>query len=471
MGKHSLKIVLLILSYIIAGILIYMSLTNTGLFKKRLETKFKDISTEVTKNITKILDSIYSIIDKLSNDPTIKLAFFQTEIGGNKREYIVFLSKIRSNISYAYKVILLDKNGNFMISSDYGDNEFKEFEIAKKFLDKEDHVFFGSGDVIYSIKKVYDSTGIFLGYLAIGMYKDLFLKSFPSYVRDIKFIQDTILINSDIESFKNIKDLKRLSNSSLLISNDVQKYKISVLFFKKSNEIDALNITILLISLFFALSVTIWFIVSISTYNRLKYVEEVENTLSGEEAKNYEDYSTLRIDENKKEELRKLAEELTSDTSGEDKYKFEEIDTNLAQFGGNIAERDVASVNEIFEFIIQKLKVSKVMYMKRVEDGFVQNRSVGFNTNDFFITFKDKVWEKFLSAGKTVIVKGNIKELYELGNRISDELFEIVIFPVVDSFGDVRHLFVTGRSWDEPESSIEDKRTIATRIKNILIEN
>jgi hypothetical protein len=69
-----------------------------------------------------------------------------------------------------------------------------------------------------------------------------------------------------------------------------------------------------------------------------------------------------------------------------------------------------------------------------------------------------------------VIVKGNIRDLYELGDRFSEDLFEIMVFPVVDSFGDVRHLFVAGRTWDEAEATVEDKKEIATRIKNLFIE-
>jgi len=200
MIKYLPKVLLLVLSYVIAGLIIYMALTNTGFFKKRLENKLSSVSFEVKKNITKVLDSVYSIVNKLSSDPTIRLIFFQTEVGGNKREYIAYLSKLRSSISYTYKVVLLDKDGNFLVSSDYGDTEFKEFELAKKLMGTNEHIFFGSGEVIYSIKKVYDSSGIFLGYLALGMYKDFFLRSSPNSIKDVRFIQDTILINSDLES-------------------------------------------------------------------------------------------------------------------------------------------------------------------------------------------------------------------------------------------------------------------------------
>ncbi len=469
MIKHLPKVLLLVLSYVVAGLVIYMALTNTGFFKKRLENKLSSVSLEVKKNITKVLDSIYSVVNKLSSDPTIRLIFFQTEVGGNKREYITYLSRIRSSISYAYKVVLLDKDGNFLVSSDYSDTEFKEFELAQKFLKTNEHVFFGSGEVIYSIKKVYDSSGIFLGYLALGMYKDLFLRSSPNSMKDVRFIQDTILINRDFERMTSPKDVKKISKDSLLVSHKIDKYNLSLLFFKKANELDLLNTITLFLALLFALTITIWFIVSVSAYNRAKYVEKIQSVISSENENLYEEsYSSITIDEKKREELKKLAEELTSED--ENKYKFEEIETNLAYVGGNLMERDVATVDEIFDYIMQKLKVKKVMYMRRTEDGFIQNKSVGFNTSGFYITFNDKIWEKFLSLGKAVIVKGNIRDLYELGDRFSDDLFEIMVFPVVDSFGDVRHIFLAGRTWDETESSIEDKKEIATKVKNLLIE-
>jgi sensor domain CHASE-containing protein len=469
MIKYLPKVLLLVLSYVIAGLIIYMALTNTGFFKKRLENKLSSVSFEVKKNITKVLDSVYSIVNKLSSDPTIRLIFFQTEVGGNKREYIAYLSKLRSSISYTYKVVLLDKDGNFLVSSDYVDTEFKEFELAKKLMGTNEHIFFGSGEVIYSIKKVYDSSGIFLGYLALGMYKDLFLRSSPNSIKDVRFIQDAILINSDLESLTKLKDIKKISKDSLLISHKIDKYNLSLLFFKRANELDLLNIITLFLALLFALTITIWFIVSIFAYNRAKYVEEIQSAISSENENLFEEsYSSIKIDEKKREELKKLAEELTSED--ENKYKFEEIETNLAYVGGDLMERDIATVDEVFEYIMQKLKVKKVMYMRRTEDGFIQNKSVGFNTSGFYITFNDKIWGKFLSLGKAVIVKGNIRDLYELGDRFSEDLFEIMVFPVVDSFGDVRHLFVAGRTWDEAEATVEDKKEIATRIKNLFIE-
>ncbi len=149
-----------------------------------------------------------SITKTLSKDPNIKLILYQADISGNKRDYINYLSRLRSSIKYAYKIILLDKNENFLISSDYTDNEFKEFELAKNYI-KDDAGFFGNINVFYTIKKIYDDNGLFLGYIVVGWYEDFLKNVLPKSMSNVKFVQDLILINPIDSLPKNVKNIKR----------------------------------------------------------------------------------------------------------------------------------------------------------------------------------------------------------------------------------------------------------------------
>lgn len=478
MKKSVFKFVILLLTYVISGILVYMALTNSGLFQKRLEGKFKTISNEISVSIIKKIDSCVSLTKTLSKDPNIKLILYQADISGNKRDYINYLSRLRSSIKYVYKIILIDKNENFLISSDYSDKEFKEFELAKKYI-KGDSGFFGNINVFYTINRVYEDNGLLLGYIIVGWYEDFLKNILPNNMRNIKFLQDLILINPIDSVSKNIQTLKKENiytyrQEVFLFSKPIEKYNLSVIFFKKGFEPDLLNILTVIISIIFALLITIWFIVELVEEKKVEFAEEIKDSVFSNIEENLskgdEEYGgNIYIDEKKREELRKLAEEFTNE--GGDRYKYEEIESDIVPYQGTgIQEREVATIDETFDYIIQKLGVEKVMYLRRTEDGFIEIKSRGFETQDFYISFLDKVWEKFLSKGKAVSIKGDIKELYELGPRIKDDLFEIIIFPIIDSFGNVRSLFLAGRKWTENEAGLDVKKELYSRIKHLIIE-
>ncbi|MGC8964661.1 MAG: hypothetical protein ACP5KI_04790 [Brevinematia bacterium] len=475
MKARIFKFSILVITYIASGILIYMALTNSGIFQKRLETKFKSISNELAISISKKINSCVSATTTLSRDTNIKLILYQKDISGNRRDYINYLSRLRSSIKYVYKIILLDKNENFLISSDYSDSEFKEFELAKKYI-KDDIGLFGNINILYTISKVYDDNGLFLGYIAIGWYEDFLKTILPKALQNIKFVQDLILVNPTESIYKNIQSTRKESvytyrQEMFLFSKPIKDYNLSIVFFKNGFELDFLNIITVVIVLVLALLITLWFIIDLIEGKKVEFAEEIKDSvfsnIEGSFSNIYESESNIYIDEKKKEELKKLAEELTNE---EDRYKYEEIEANIVTYQGNIQEREVSTIEEIFDYIVQKLGVEKIMFLRRTEDGFTQIKSRGFETQDFYISFSDKVWDKFLSKGKAVSIKGDIKELYELGPRIKDDLFEIIIFPIIDSFGEVRSLFLAGRKWTENEAGLEAKKEIYSRIKNLIIE-
>lgn len=201
---------------------------------------------------------------------------------------------------------------------------------------------------------------------------------------------------------------------------------------------------------------------------KIETVKEIEEEVFSSIEDNF--YQSSLQEENK-DYLESDYSYLPSSQQGyEDRYKYEEIESDIMPYNGSLAEREVFSVRDAFDYIYSRLGISKIMFMRRVEDGFVQTESIGFETDDFVILFSDKVWEKFLSKGKAVSIKGDIKELYELGSRIKDDLFELTIFPVVDSFGDVRYLFVVGRKWTENEPGLELKKEVFSKIKYIIIQ-
>ncbi len=88
----------------------------------------------------------------------------------------------------------------------------------------------------------------------------------------------------------------------------------------------------------------------------------------------------------------------------------------------------------------------------------------------FIYLFQIKFGKEFLSKGKAVSIKGDIKGLYELGPRFKDDLFEIVIFPIIDAFGDARALFLAGRKWTENEAGLDVKKELYSRIKHLIID-
>lgn len=469
--KKGLPIVFLILSYAISSLVIYMALTDTGIFKKRLEAKLRFTISESAKGFEKNLVKCKSITEALAKDPNIKLIFFQSEIGGNKREYITYLSRLRSSINFVYKVILLNPDGSFLISSEYFDREFKEFIVAQKYLRDKDFVFFGSFDILYSISKVYDQRGVGKGYIVVGWYKDLFKQ--PSVdSKNIKFVQDLILLNFPEKITKDMMDSSMFSKKAL-ISYNLKDYGLTLLLFKSNIGIDILNIIIIILCLIFALLITVWFIITFVSDRKIQVMEEIrDEVLSGvEQSFSSSMNHSSDVDYLHKTSSPTLSSFATEEPSyGEERYKYEEIETDIVPYTGKLAERNVATVEEVFEFLMDRLGVRKVMFMKRTEDGFVEVNSQGFETQDLGIYFTDKVWERFLSRGKAVSIKGDIKELYEIGNRIKDDLFEITIFPILDSFGDVRYLFVVGRRWTENEPGLEVKKEVFSKIKYLIIQ-
>lgn len=468
MKRGFLRLLLLVLAYAIVSVIIYMALTNTGLFSVRVESKIKSVSSQIVKSFDNKLSSCKSITETISKDPNINLIFFQTEVGGSRREYINYLSRLRSSVKNMYKIVLINKEGEFLISSDYFDSDFREFRLIEKYLKKKDFTFFGSFDVIYSVMRIYDQRGVERGYVAIGWYKDFFEQSYLDS-RNLKFIQDLILINAPDKLTKEfIYENSSLLEKKALITEKIDNYNLKLLFFGYSIGLDAINILTIVLSLVFALVVTIWFIVSLIGDKNSQILEEVKDTFLSEVernlAKEYGSSSTNigSIEYNTPYDLRRLPQVESS-------HEYEAIETDIVPFRGEIAERNVATVSEIFEYLKETLRISKVMFMRRVEDGFVQVVSEGFETEDFAIYFSDKVWQKFLSNHKAVSIKGNIKELYELGDRIKDDLFEIIIFPIIDSFGDVRYLFVVGRKWTENDQGLAAKKEAFSRIKNVII--
>lgn len=468
MKKGSLRLLLLVLAYAITSVIVYMALTNTGLFSKRIESKIKSVSSQIVKNFDNKLSSCKSITETISKDPNINLIFFQTEVGGNRREYINYLSRLRSSVKNMYKIVLVDKEGNFLISSDYFDNDFREFRLIERYLRKRDFTFFGNFDVIYSVMRIYDQRGIEKGYVAIGWYKDFFEQSYFD-PKNLKFVQDLVLINAPEKLTKeSIYENSSLLERKALITEKIDDHNLKLLFFKYSIGLDALNIITIVLSLVFALIITIWFIVSLIGEKNSQVLEEVKESFLSEVeeslTKGYDTSSAIAgsIGYNTPYNAGRLPQV-------ESGHEYETIESDIVPFRGEIAERNVATVGEIFEYLKENLKISKVMFMRRVEDGFVQTASEGFETEDFVIYFSDKVWQKFLSNHKAVSIKGDIKELYELGDRIKDDLFEIIIFPVTDSFGDVRYLFVAGRKWTENEQGLAIKKEVFSKIKNVLI--
>ncbi len=492
MRKSFIYLLFLVLSYVLAFVLIYMSLTNTGIFQKRLEAKFKDLSVSMANSMKKILSQILDMTRKFSGDLYVKTILIEKNIGGNRREYINYLSRMRSNIDYLYKIVLLDNEGNFIVSSSFQENEFPEFELAKQYILDREFAFFGNRSVIYAIYKSYDATGKLLGYVVTGWHEDLFMSKLTGSLKSIKFIQDLVLVNSsqviqlqnfDSEYSKKLKDkILSTSGTTLITSKTIDEYNIGILFFKSGSEIDFLNILVVIISIILALMVTLLFIVYVLSDRRLRYVEEIkEATLDDiEKMRGYEssildeETANIHLDEKKKEELKRLASEVTGESLEEfsdQSYKFEEIETPLVPSqGGGISELSVFKVDEAFEFIKNNLNVKKVMYLKKKENMFIQVESDGFVEKSFFISQNDKVWKVFLSKGKAISVKGSIKELYELGPRIQDDVFEIIILPVLDTFGEVKHIFMAARSWADSEISSEDKRYVASKLKTVFID-
>lgn len=466
MRNITLKILFVIISYIVSSVIIYMALTDSGIFRSRFENKLKTISVETVKGFQKTLDKCKVITESISKDPNIKLILFQSEIGGNRREYINYLSRLRSSVANVYKIIVLRNDGSFIVSSDYFDREFREFQLAKKYFNNQDIVFFGNFDILYSIIKVYDQRGIERGYVVVGWYKDMFKQS-TFDVKNLKFVQNLILINFPEkitkETFESSVFVKKA-----IINENIKRYNLSVLFFKSNITLDPLNIIIIILSLLFSLMITLWFITTLFAERKIETVKEIEEEVFSSIEDNF--YQSSLKEENKDYLESDYSYLPSSQQSYEDRYKYEEIESDIMPYQGSLAEREVFSVRDAFDYIYSRLGISKIMFMRRVEDGFVQTESIGFETDDFVILFSDKVWEKFLSKGKAVSIKGDIKELYELGSRIKDDLFELTIFPVIDSFGDVRYLFVVGRKWTENEPGLELKKEVFSKIKYIIIQ-
>ncbi|MEN2998103.1 MAG: hypothetical protein ABDH28_03600 [Brevinematia bacterium] len=461
------KVVLLIISYVVSSAIVYMALTDSGVFEKRLESRLRIASKEVLKSFNKTLAKCKSITEAVSKDPNIKLIFLQAEIGGNKREYIGYLSRLRSSIAHVYKVVLLTADGNFLVSSEYFETEFKEFPVVRRYFDKRDFVFFGSFDVLYSIFKIYDQRGVEKGYVAVGWYKDLFKQ--PNLdTKSLKFVQDLVLVNFPDKVIGKVTGSTEFAKKAI-VSEEVKEYGLTLLFFKPNVGLDPLKVIVIILSLAFTLLITIWFIVSILSDKKVEVMEEIrEEVLSGMESGLMESYVDLYPQDQYTKETSVIP--LEKKEHIEERYRYEEIETDIVPFVGGLAERNVATVNEVFEYLLQKLGVKKVMFMRRAEDGFVQISSVGFETNQFVVYFTDKVWDKFLSKGKAVSIKGDIKELYELGGRIVDDLFEIILFPVLDVSEQVRYLFVAGRRWTENEPGLEVKKEVFSKIKYLSIE-
>lgn len=464
MKKTILKGLFVILSYAVVSVIVYMALTDSGIFRKRFENRLKTISTETVEGFEKCLDKCRKITEALSKDPNIRLILFHAEIGGNRREYISYLSRLRSSIENVYRIILLKSDGSFVVSSDYFDREFREFTLVRRYFDRKDIVFFGSFDILYSIIRIYDQRGVEKGYLVVGWYKDMFRQS-TFDVKNLKFIQNLILINFPEKITKEMIE-SNVFVKKAVISERIEDYDLSILFFKSNLTLDPLNIGVIILSLIFSLVITLWFITNLFTEKKIETFKEIEEEVLSEiESSVYQG----SFEKESKEYLVDKETYLPSGEGYEERYRYEEIETDIVPYRGGLAEREVFSVGEVFEYISSKLGMNKIMFMRRVEDGFVQARSVGFETEDFVILFTDKVWEKFLSKGKAVSIKGDIKELYELGSRIKDDLFELTIFPVVDSFGEVRYLFVVGRRWTENEPGLEVKREVFSRIKYVTI--
>ncbi|MFN4245150.1 MAG: hypothetical protein ACK4F9_03245 [Brevinematia bacterium] len=462
MKKSIFKILFLLFSYIFSLLIIYMALTNTGIFEKRLKSKIKILSHEMSKNIEKALSKSKSITEAIMNDPNIKLIFFQMEIGGNKREYIGYLSRLRSSVNNMYKIVLLKHDGSFFVSSEYFENDFKEFSIAKKFIKPGKITFFGSFDVLYSISEFYDQRGILKGYLIIGWYKDLF-KQYNIDSKNIKFIQDLILINFP-DKINKINIESSIFVKKALVSEKINNYNLTLLLYKSIQGIDSLNIIVILLLVIFSLMITLWFLIDLLSSRKIKEIEEIKDEIlynienENQYFVNYNQNINSEIDQKEKMYLQ------------EEKHKYEEIESEIVPISGILAERSVATVREIFEFVKDRMKINKVMLMNRTEDGFIQTISEGFETSDFAIYFTDKVWDKFISKGKAVSIKGDIKELYELGGRLKDDLFEITIFPILDMFGNVMHLILTGRRWTENDPGLEVKKDVFSKIKYLKVE-
>ncbi|MCX8029392.1 MAG: hypothetical protein N2712_05275 [Brevinematales bacterium] len=464
--ENAYKIVFLIVSYIIVGIIVYMALTNTGIFKYRVESKLKSVSSDIVRNFSNRLSSCKSITESVARDPSVRLIFFQMQIEGNRRDFINYLSRLRSSIKNAYKVVLIDNNGNFLVSSDYFDKDFNEFRLAQKYLLKNDFVFFGSFDVVYSITKIYDQRGVSIGYLAIGWYKDFFEQPYFE-IKNLKFIQDLIVVNAPEKlSEESVKENSSLLVKNSIISENLKNYNLKLLFFRYSMGFDILNVAIIVLSIIFALFVTVWVLISLVSDRNIKIYEDVRESVLSEVDKSFESMSNLSNYSSSEYAISDKQDFALEDS----RYKYEPIESDIVPFHGYITEKAIATVSEIFTYIKDSLKITKVMFMRKTEDGFVQVASEGFETEDFVIYFSDKIWEKFLSKGKAVSIKGDIKELYELGSRLKDELFEIIVFPVIDSFGDIKYLFVAGRRWTENEQGINVKKEIFSKIKYVMID-
>lgn len=466
MKRSVLKILFLLVSYVVSFLIIYMALTNTGIFENRLKAKMKAISHEMRKSFEKVLSKCELVSSAVLNDPNIKLIFFQFEIEGNKREYIGYLSKLRSSVNNVYKIALLRPDGSLFVSSEYFEKEFKEFSLAKKYLKPDKITFFGSFDVLYSISSFYDQRGILKGYLVIGWYKDMF-KQYNIDLKNVKFVQDLILVNFPDEIRKiNVESSFFIDRA--LVSEKISKYGLSILLYKPISSFDLLNVIVVVLLILFSLMITVWFLVDFINNKKMKMFEEIKDEIlyGIEGGINYQQESMLYGEYSKIDAL----EEKGNKVYEEEKHKYEEIEADIVPVSGELAQGNVLSVREVFDFVISKLRISKVMLMRRVEDGFVEVISEGFETSDFVIYFTDKVWEKFLSKGKAVSIKGDIKELYELGARLKDELFEITIFPVLDMFRNVLHLLVTGRKWTENDPGIEAKKEVFAKVKYLVIQ-